>query len=263
MKKILMFTVVMLAMITLSACEDAVINDWDDIVDRGYVIVGLDDTFAPMGFRDESGELVGFDVDLARLVFAELDIEVRFQPIDWNAKELELNAGTIDMIWNGLTITDARKEEILFSDPYLSNSQIVLTTIDQTMDTIASLSGLKVGVQISSASEDAVKANAIVDDLDELVQFDTFSQAVLDLKNATIDAVVVDQIYGRYLMSQELNTYRVMTENFGDEFYGIGFRLESITIRDIVNQTLFDLIDNGDTDSISIEWFAENILLNQ
>jgi polar amino acid transport system substrate-binding protein len=246
----------------LTSCGPASIpSTWDEIVDRGYVTVGLDDTFAPMGFRNQANEIVGFDVDLAKLVFAELEIEVRFQPIDWAAKVLELDAGNIDMIWNGLTITEPRRLEMLFSDPYIANRQIVMAKAGTTFDTIADLAGKKVGAQLGSASETAVKDNAIYSSLTELVTYDTFNLALTDLNAGTIDAVVVDEIYGRYVIAQTPNTYRVLTEDFGDEVYGIGFRLENNTIRDIVNNTLFDLIESGEALAIATTWFAEDVFL--
>ncbi len=261
MKKVLL-SLSVLSGVTLASCgATPILNTWDEIEDRGYVIVGLDDTFAPMGFRNQANELVGFDVDLAKLVFETLDIEVRFQPIDWAAKVLELDAGNIDMIWNGLTITEPRRLEMLFSDAYISNRQIIMTKSDATINTIAELDGLKVGVQLGSASQDAVEANAIANDLQELVTYDTFNLALTDLNAGTIDAVVLDEIYGRYVISQTPNTYRVMDEDFGNEVYGIGFRLGNTTIRDIVNDTLFDLIEAGDALSISQTWFAEDVFL--
>lgn len=250
-----------LSSFALTSCGNTIPSTWDAIVDRGYVIVGLDDTFAPMGFRNQANELVGFDVDLAKLVFAELEIEVRFQPIDWAAKVLELDAGNIDMIWNGLTITEPRRLEMLFSDAYIANRQIVMTKANNTINTIAQLSGKKVGVQLGSASETVVKANAIFPSLNQLVTFDTFNLALTDLNAGTIDAVVLDEIYGRYVISQTPNTYRVMTEDFGDETYGIGFRLGNTTIRDQVNDTLFDLIESGEALPISQTWFATNVFL--
>jgi polar amino acid transport system substrate-binding protein len=254
----------LLAVVGLTSCGAPTIpTTFDALVDRGYVIVGLDDTFAPMGFRNEQNELVGFDVDLAKLVFETLEIEVRFQPIDWAAKVLELDAGNIDMIWNGLTITEPRKLEMLFSDPYISNRQIVLTKADATIDTIAELSGKTVAAQLGSASEDAIKTNAIFDDLEELITTDTFNSALLELNAGTVDAVVVDEIYGRYLISQNPGTYRVMTETLGDEFYGIGFRLGNTTIRDTVNDTLFDLIESGEALAIAQAWFAEDVFLDR
>ena len=261
MKKV-QISLAVLGGIALTSCGANVIpTTWEDIVDRGYVIVGLDDTFAPMGFRDEANEIVGFDVDLAKLVFETLEIEVRFQPIDWGAKVLELDAGNIDMIWNGLTITEPRRLEMLFSDAYIANRQIVMTKTGETINTIADLAGLTVGVQLGSASQSIVEANAIADDLEELVTYDTFNLALTDLSAGTIDAVVLDEIYGRYIISQTPNTYRVMEEDFGDEVYGIGFRLDNTSIRDTVNDTLFDLIESGDALSISQKWFAEDVFL--
>jgi polar amino acid transport system substrate-binding protein len=253
------------AVVGLASCgAPSIPTTFDALVDRGYVIVGLDDTFAPMGFRNDQNELVGFDVDLAKLVFETLDIEVRFQPIDWAAKVLELDAGNIDMIWNGLTITEPRRLEMLFSDPYISNRQIVLTRVTDSFDTIAELASLRVGAQLGSASEDAIKANAIFTQLEEnFVTYDSFNLAVLALEGDSIDAIVVDEIYGRYVISQNPGEYRVMTETLGDEFYGIGFRLGNTTIRDTVNDTLFDLIESGDALAIAQEWFAEDVFLDR
>lgn len=255
-------SVFVLGAIALTSCgTNTIPTTWDQIVDRGYVIVGLDDTFAPMGFRNQANEIVGFDVDLAKLVFQTLDIEVRFQPIDWAAKVLELDAGNIDMIWNGLTITEPRRLEMLFSDAYIANRQIIMAKAGTTIDTIADLAGLKVGAQLGSASETIVKANAIFGSLNELVTYDTFNLALTDLNAGTIDAVVLDEIYGRYVIAQTPNTYRVLSEDFGDEVYGIGFRLGNTTIRDIVNDTLFDLIESGEALSIATTWFAEDVFL--
>ncbi|MBU1093475.1 MAG: amino acid ABC transporter substrate-binding protein [Firmicutes bacterium] len=254
---ILIFTIFMLA----SCQSNEVPNTWAEIEERGYIIVGLDDTFAPMGFRNDDGDLVGFDVDLAKAVGELLGVEVRFQPIDWDSKVLELNAGTIDMIWNGLTITDSRLEEMSFSNAYLANSQIVITRKDSTIDTVNDLIGKKVGVQISSASEDAVSASSIFDQLDEFVKYDTFNLALLDLSSGTIDAVVIDEIMGRYVISQTNDLYQVATENFGVETYGVGFRLASTDIRDQINQALQTLVSNGSAATISNAWFGEDIIL--
>jgi|688.fasta_scaffold240644_2 polar amino acid transport system substrate-binding protein len=266
MNKVQITVVGILGAVSLASCGTTTIpSTWDEIVDRGYVIVGLDDTFAPMGFRNQANELVGFDVDLAKLVFEELDIEVRFQPIDWAAKVLELDAGNIDMIWNGLTITEPRRLEMLFSDAYIANRQIVMTKADATIDTIAELAGLTVAAQSGSASEDVIKANPIFEDLEELVTTDTFNLALLELNavNGQVDAVVVDEIYGRYVISQNPGEYRVMSEDFGDETFGIGFRLGNTTIRDIINDTLFDLIESGDAAVISETWFSEDVFLTR
>ncbi|MBN2268106.1 MAG: transporter substrate-binding domain-containing protein [Acholeplasmataceae bacterium] len=261
MKKMLGLVLIVVTLFVLAGCQSNVINNWEDIEDRGYFIVGLDDTFAPMGFRDTSGNLVGFDVDLAKEVARRLNIEVRFQPIDWDAKVLELNSGKIDMIWNGLTITEARLEEMLFSNPYIANTQMIMVSSDSTINLISDLVGKKVGVQISSAAEEAVNANSIVSSLGELLKYDQYNQALLELKNGTIDAVVIDEIMGRYIISQSNGEYRVASENFAEETYGVGFRLESDSIRDQINQVLLEMIEDGKASEISMQWFDEDIFL--
>ena len=260
-KKIIGFILMFVTIFPLIGCTSGPINTWEKIEERGYVIVGLDDTFAPMGFRDNAGNLVGFDVDLAKEVGNRLGIEVRFQPIDWDAKVLELDSGNIDMIWNGLTITEARLEEMLFSNPYIANTQMIMVRIDSEIDTINDLVGKKVGVQISSAAFDAMSANSIVDDLLELVKYDQYNQALLELENGTIDAVVIDEIMGRYVISQSVGKYRVASENFVEETYGVGFRLESDSIWDQINLILNEMITDGTAAEISMKWFNEDIFL--
>jgi polar amino acid transport system substrate-binding protein len=262
MKKILGLSMALLFGIFLASCQtEGVINTWEDIEERGYFIVGLDDTFAPMGFRDSEGNLVGFDVDLAKEVSRRLGVEVRFQPIDWDAKVLELNAGTIDMIWNGLTITESRLEEMSFSFPYIANSQIIMVKAGSSIETMNDLVGKTVGVQISSASDDAVSGSDIFDDLGGYERYDTFNLALIELSYGTIDAVVIDEIMGRYIISQNPTAYEVLEDNFGDETYGVGFRLESTDIRDQINEVLLDMIEDGTAAEISTTLFNEDIFL--
>ncbi|MDD4157182.1 MAG: amino acid ABC transporter substrate-binding protein [Candidatus Cloacimonetes bacterium] len=262
MKKILTLLLFAISTFMFSGCQSNVLNTWDEIETRGYFIVGLDDTFAPMGFRDNSGNIVGFDVDLAREVGERLGLEVRFQPIDWDSKVLELNSGTIDMIWNGLTITDARKEEMLFSIPYITNTQMVIVRNDSTIDLISDLANKKVGVQISSSAQEAVTGNDIFEELGELLKYDQYNQALLELTNGNIDAVVIDEIMGRYIISQsQEDTYKVASEVFSEEEYGVGFRLESISIRDKINEVIDSIVSDGTASEISIKWFDEDIFI--
>lgn len=261
MKKILLSFVLFVTVFALAGCNENPVNTWEDVEERGYFIVGLDDTFAPMGFRDNAGNLVGFDVDLAKEVSKRLGVEVRFQPIDWDAKVLELNAGTIDMIWNGLTITDARREEMAFSNPYLQNSQMIMIRAGSDIDLRSDLVGLTVGVQISSAADDAVTASDVFEQIGEIIKYDTYNQALLELENGTVDAVVVDEIMGRYIIAQNPGVYDVASENFGDEVYGIGFRLDATDIRDQINAALQAMIDDGTAAEISITWFGEDVFL--
>ena len=193
MRKLTILLVLVLVTV-LTGCngEESELNSLEKVLENGYLTMGLDDTFAPMGFRDTDGEITGFDVELGQAVAERLGVELKLQPIEWDSKVLELNAGNIDMIWNGLTITDSRLEEMSFSDAYLANSQIIITKKDSTIDTVNDLIGKKVGVQISSASEDAVTANSVFDQLGELVKYDTFNLALLELSNGYIKIDGVD-----------------------------------------------------------------------
>ena len=123
------------------------------------VVIGVDDTFAPMGFRDEAGNLVGFDIDLANELLGRLGYEPKFQVIDWSMKETELENGNIDLIWNGYTITDSRKEKVNFTQAYLDNKQIIVTMADSEIESKADLADKTVAVQKESSAYEAVMAD--------------------------------------------------------------------------------------------------------
>ena len=134
MKKIpLLFLLAMLSVVLVACGSDESTgtgNTDSESTEKETIIIGIDDKFAPMGFRDENNDIVGFDIDYARAAAEEMGVEVKFQPIDWKTKETELNSGRIDLIWNGYTITDERKEKVLFTKPYLANSQVIMTLAD-------------------------------------------------------------------------------------------------------------------------------------
>lgn len=179
-------------------------NSLQYIKDKGNMIVGLDDSFPPMGFRDEKGEIVGFDIDLAKAVGEKLGVEVIFQPIDWNAKELELSQKRIDMIWNGMTITDERIETMCFGKPYIANRQVVITSADSGIADLKGLAGKKVGVQRGSSAVEAINSKPeIAKTFGEIVEFDQNLNAFLDLKSGRVDAVVMDIIVGRYIITTD------------------------------------------------------------
>jgi polar amino acid transport system substrate-binding protein len=262
MKRMILLGFLAILAFGAAACGLDSADSWASIEDRGYFVVGLDDTFAPMGFRNPNSELVGFDVDLAKEVALRLGLEVRFQPIDWDAKVLELNAKNIDVIWNGLTITEPRRSEMLFSLPYLANRQIVIVRGLSGISTLADLSGKKVGVQISSAAEEAVVANTVSSSFAQLVKYDNYTTALLELRQGLVDAIVIDEIMGRYMISQIEDNLWVLTEDFGAEEYGIGFRLGDQTFRDRVQEVLREMFEDGTTAAISQAWFGEDVFLN-
>jgi len=134
-------------------------TSWQDIQDKGYFVMGLDDAFPPMGFRDEKNEIVGFDIDLAKEVAKRLGVDVKFQTIVWESKLEEINSGNIDVIWNGFSITPERQKEYLFTKPYIKNRQVIVVTADSPIKTKADLEGKKIGIQAGSSAQDAVMAD--------------------------------------------------------------------------------------------------------
>ncbi|MFL2104313.1 amino acid ABC transporter substrate-binding protein [Desemzia sp. FAM 23991] len=237
-------------------------DSYERIVEEGKITVGLDDTFAPMGFRDSNGEVVGFDIDLANEVGDRLGLDVEFQPIDWALKETELNNGNIDAIWNGYTITEERQEQVDFSTPYLENSQIVIVLEDSPIQTIADLSGKVVAAQQSSSAVDAINADPsnIVDQFanQEIVVYPSNNDVFNDLGSGRSDAIVVDETLGRYYMKQnEDMAYRVLEENFGEEEYAVGFRKVDDQLTEAVNGALEEMRADGTFDEIYAKWFAE------
>ena len=224
------------------------------------LIMGLDDTFAPMGFRDEKGELVGFDVDLANEVAERIGVTIKFQPIDWSMKETELNAGNIDLIWNGYTITAERQEKVAFTKPYLENSQIIVTLADSDINTKVDLAGKNVAVQAESSALDAINSEPeVAESFGELVEFSTNNEAFSDLESGRTDALVVDEVNARYFMKQVgEEKYKVLDEDFGDEEYGIGLRKEDTELLKKINDAMDEMKKDGTYDVIYAKWFSEN-----
>ena len=232
------------------------------IEEQGSFVLGLDDSFPPMGFRGESGDIVGFDIDLGREVAKRMGVELELRPVDWDGVILSLNKGDIDMIWNGMTITESRQEKIDFSKPYLANRQIIIVANDSNLSSKADLAGKTVGVQMGSSSEEAISGEPEVrESFEELKKYADNVVALLDLKAGRTDAVVVDEIMGRYYIGKRPGEYKVLNEDFGREEYGIGFRQEDDDFRKKVDAILKEMNEDGTTAEISKKWFGEDIVL--
>jgi len=225
------------------------------------VVVGLDDNFPPMGFRDEQNQIVGFDIDMAKEASKRLGMEVEFKPIDWSAKEAELNGKRVDVLWNGLTITEERKKNISFTAPYMANHQIVIVGAASPIKTKADLAGKVVGAQDGSSAVDAIaKDAAVAASLKEVKKFGDNVTALMDLAAGRLDAIVVDEVVGRYLISKRAGEYRVLDENFGTEDYGVGVRKDDTALLEALNKTLDAMKQDGTAGRIATQWFGANIV---
>ena len=264
MKKNILLGIIMGSMsFSLLACSKKEIKS---VMDKDEIIVGLDDAFAPMGFKNESGEIVGFDVDLAKEVGQRLDKEVIFQPIDWSMKESELNSGNIDFIWNGYTITEERKEKVDFSEAYLNNKQVIVTLTTTDINSKSDLADKKVGAQSESSAIEAMEKDMELYESfygGEAITFEDNNQALMDLEAGRIDAVVADEILVKYYIKLKgEDKFKVLTEDFGSEEYGVGIRKGDIETVEAVNNAFEEMKKDGKMAEISQKWFGEDITNN-
>ncbi|AGK52293.1 amino acid ABC transporter substrate-binding protein [Bacillus sp. 1NLA3E] len=259
MKRLATIILVIAAVFSLlSACSSS--SSKDNGKDKTLVI-GIDDKFAPMGFRDENNKIVGFDIDLAKAAAKKMGTKVKFQPIDWTTKESELSSGRIDLIWNGYTITDERKEKVLFTKPYLKNAQVVVTLNDSKLTKLKDLEGKVVGLQTLSSAADALDANPIKDKVKTVTEFSDNVLALNDLKSGRLDAVVIDEIVINYYMTKEKETFKVLDESLAPEEYGIGVKKGNEKLLKNLQKALDDMNADGTSADISKKWFGEDKVL--
>ena len=225
------------------------------------IVVGLDDNFPPMGFRNEKNELIGFDIDMAKEAAKRLGLEVEFKPIDWSAKEAELSGKRVDALWNGLTITEERKQNILFTAPYMENHQIIVISANAPIQTKADLAGKVVGAQEGSSAVDAVKKeDAVFASFKEFKTFGDNVTALMDLATGRLDAVVVDEVVGRYYVAKKPADYAIIEENFGTEDYGVGVRKDDTDLNTRLDKALDEMKKDGTAATIATKWFGKDII---
>ena len=226
------------------------------------IVIGLDDNFPPMGFKDEKNNIVGFDIDMAKEAAKRLGIEVEFKGIDWSSKEAELNSKRIDALWNGMNITEERKKNVLFSDPYMESKQLIFVMANSPIKSAADLNGKVVGVQQSSIGEEVVtKDEKLKATLKDFKKYPDCVAAFMDLKTGRLDAVVTDEILGRYYMSKEAGTYIAVEQPLGEVgVYGVGFRKDDKELRDKVQNVLNEMKKDGTSAKISQKWFGADIV---
>lgn len=263
LKKLLITIVALIGFIgaTKSVQAAEVVNGETNPDGTETFVVGLDDTFAPMGFRNEEGELIGFDIDLSAEVAERLDYHFVYQPIDWSTKEQELNGGNIDMIWNGYGITPEREEQVLFSDVYHEDTQIVVTSSDtEPIESLEDLKGLTVTTQSSSTSLRIMEENwpeDVYNELGDLVLYPNYNNSFLDLEAGRVDAVVVGGVYGNYVVNQRgEENYNVFLDESAVEPLAVGFRKSDTELAEEINTTLQEMRDDGTFQEIYTKWFG-------
>lgn len=266
MKKLLVLTVICLMAISglfaAAAAESAADNSLKAVTDKGTFVLGLDDAFPPMGYRDENNEIVGFDIDVAREVCTRLGVKLICQPIDWNSKEQELATKQIDCIWNGFTVTDERRQSMTFSDSYVKNAQVVIVKDASTYKTLSDLAGKKIGLQAGSSAAEAVDDTPeFKKSIKSIVEFEDNLTALMDLEIGGCDAVVMDLLVANFAIQQSGKAFRILDESLAAEEYAIGFRLGEVALADAVNAKMAEMAADGSLAKISEKWFGADITI--
>lgn len=232
------------------------------IKEKGKIVIGLDDGFPPMGFRDEKGKIVGFDIDLAEKVGEKLGVQVEFKPIDWNAKEMELETKKIDAIWNGMSVTSEREEKMTLSKPYLENTQAFVVKKGSNIKTIADMKDKKIGFQDKSSSSAAFeKHKELSSSVASNQAYPKNKDVLVDIKVGRIDVALMDEVVSKYYVSMEKDKYEFLAEDLGKEYYAIGFRKGDIKLKDAVDKAIDELKADGTASKISEKWFGEDIIV--
>ena len=232
----------------------------DALKSRGVFVLGLDDSFPPLGFRNEANEIVGYDIDLAKEVASRLGVTFKAQPIDWDSKEMELNTGKIDCIWNGLTITEERLNTLSFTKPYLKNMQVVVVRNDSSIEKLSDMAGKKIAIQSGSSAQDAVDgAPEFKASLKEVVPFEQNLLALNDLSIGGVDGVVMDSVVAEYAIKMSQLPFHVLPEGLAAEEYGIAFRKGDAALTAEVQKILEEMAADGTVAKISGKWFGSDI----
>jgi polar amino acid transport system substrate-binding protein len=259
MKKLFLFIFFLTLAAIISGNALAADASWDKVKAKGVLVIGIDDAFPPMEFRNEKNELTGFDIDASRELAKRLGIKVTHQPTKWEGVILSLKANKFDIIWSAMSITPEREKEIAFTKPYILEKQIMVVKAgNNNIKSVKNL-GVKnvVGVQLGSTSEEALKKLNV--NFREVKRYDKNTSAFMDLKIGRIDALAVDELVGRYYLSQRPGEFRVLPEPLTSEPIGIGLRKEDVALKAKIQKTLDAMFADGTMKKISLKWFGDDI----
>ena len=222
--------------------------------------VGFDQDFPPMGFVGDDGEFTGFDLELAAEVAKRMGKEIKYQPISWDAKDMELTSGNIDCIWNGFSI-QGREDKYTWSKPYMKNDQVFVVKSDSSIDSIEDLAGKTVEVQTDSSAEAALKENSeLANTFGKLQTVADYNTGFMDLEMGGVDAIAMDSVVANYQITKRGgNGFTVLDTPLSSEEYGIGFKLGNETLKNEVQKALEDMKADGTMKTISEKWFGKDV----
>lgn len=230
---------------------------------KGTFTVGFDQNFPPYGYIGDDGEFTGFDLELAAEVAKRLNLELKLHPVDWDAKDMELSSGVIDCIWNGFTIT-GREDEYTWSDPYMDNNQVFVTTADSGITSFADLSGKTVAVQVDSTAQKALdkEENAeLKASIGNLTTVPDYNTAFMDLEAGAVDAIAMDEGVAKFQIAGRGEEFLILEQVLAPEQYAVGFNKGNTELRDQVQGVLMEMVEDGTFASISQKWFGEDVCI--
>lgn len=248
---------------TQTTADNETLDDPEAVAEKTTFTVGFDASFPPYGYKDDNGEYVGFDLDLAQEVCDRLGYELVKQPIDWDAKDMELSSGTIDCIWNGFTI-NGREDKYCWSEPYIDNSQVFVVSSDSDIKTKADLAGKTVVVQADSSALKALESEENVDltnSFAELVQVSDYNTAFMNMEAGAADVVAMDVGVAKYQLEERNGEFVILKEELASEVYGVGFELSNTALRDQVQGTLNEMIADGTFVQIAEKWGLQDSVI--
>ena len=272
LKKISLLLAIFLSFFLVGCTQKASVpkvDNWNKYQKQGTITIGFDNTFVPMGFEEKNGQYAGFDIDLAQAVSEKLGFKVQFQPIDWDMKETELQNGTIDAIWNGYSATDERREKVAFTIPYMENQQVLVSKKSQNIQSVSDMKDKILGAQAGSSgyidfeAQPELLKNIVKDK--KANQYQSFTEALIDLQNDRIDALLIDRVYANYYLETEgiLDQYEIFSAGFESESFAVGVRPADKTLLANLNKAFVELYQEGKFQEISQKWFGEDIATSQ
>ena len=230
------------------------------VLDSGQLVLGLDENYPPMGYRDESGQIVGFDIDMAQEVCKRIGISLVTQPIEWEKKEEELNNGAIDCIWNGMSVSPDRMASMCLSQSYLRSELVFVVMSDSNIKDVHDIKGKTVGVQLGSTTEDELKKSALIQDI-TLAGYVDNKELMQDLVQRKVDVAFIDTISTYYYSSMNDDSIYVLPTVFSREELAIGFRKDDHALRNKVQDTINEMNADGTLKTISEKWFGSDITI--
>lgn len=262
MKRILAGLLMMTMVFSMSACGDTKESgNKGDTNNDGKFVVGFDQDFPPFGYVGDDGEFTGFDLELAAECAKRMGQEIVYQPIDWDAKDMELESGTIDCIWNGFTV-DGREDMYTWTDSYMDNSQVVVVRKDSGITSLEDLEGKIVEVQKESSAQSALEENTeLSDSFAQLLTVGEYNTAIMDLESGAVDAIAMDIFVAKDQIANKNGELVILEDQISSEKYAVGFRKGNEELRDQVQKTLKEMVADGTFAEISQKWFDADVCI--